>query len=154
MKIILVRHAKAEDKREDLDDIKRHLTKKGKEKFNDLIPKLKHKLRSVDKKQIVSWSSPANRAMETAGIVIKAINLDKLITHEFIYSGNIDIFKKELEKVEDDMTLLVFGHEPTLSDWVEELTVETIKMKKGAMVSLSVTDKSPLKAEIEWQIKP
>lgn len=154
MKIIFVRHAKAEDRSVDLEDMDRHLTEKGIAKFSKLIPQLKHKIRSVEKQQIINWSSPANRAVETADIVIKAINLNKATYHKFIYTGNMDKFKKHIKEIKDDQTLMIYGHEPILSDWVLSLTGESVRIRKGAMICLSVTDRTSLQAKIEWHIQP
>lgn len=153
MELILIRHAKAEDRAKGLVDIDRHLTDKGKKKFNKLMPELKERLMPLEDRTVVTWSSPANRAVETAEITVSELGLEEPSIHEFIYTGEFEKFLKELETVQDDATLLVFGHEPTLSEWVEQFTGESVRMRKGSMVSMEVTEKSPLTAEFMWQIK-
>lgn len=156
MELILIRHAKAEDQEASVPDIERHLTDKGKAKFKQLTPQLKEHTGQVDASQFVSWSSPANRAQETAEIALTALDLPAPEIHECIYTGDLEQFTKALQAVSDsdDATLLVFGHEPTLSDWVETFTGQAVRMKKGSMVSITLSSKDPIKGQINWQIKP
>lgn len=154
MELILIRHAKAEDQAASVPDIERHLTEKGKAKFKQLTLQLKEHTGQVDAKQFVSWSSPANRAQETAEIALTALDLPAPEIHECIYTGDLEQFTKAIQAVSDDATLLVFGHEPTLSDWVETFTGQSVRMKKGSMVSMTLSSKDPIKGQINWQIKP
>lgn len=153
MELIFIRHAKAEERREGLVDIDRHLTDKGKEKYAKLLPELEEKLGPLKERNFVSWSSPANRAQETAALATDKLKLEKPRIHEIIYTGEIEKFLEALKTVQDDATLLVFGHKPTLSEWVYEFTGESRRMRKGSMVSMKVTQRDPLKATFNWQIR-
>lgn len=154
MELILIRHAQDEDGAGGFEDLERHLTDKGKKKYHKLMPELKEKLAPLKDRTLVSWSSPANRTLETAEIAVEELDIEEPSVHEFIYMGELEKFLDELETVQDDATLLVFGHESTLSEWVEKFTGESRRMRNGSMVSMSVSQKSPLKADLNWQINP
>lgn len=152
MEIILIRHAKAEKKREDLEDIKRHLTQKGKEQFQKLVPKLKEKLDPIDKQTIIIWSSPATRALETAHFVADELQMHISSIHDFIYEGDFEKLSSEVQKTDDNTTILVVGHQPSLSEWVQYMAGEDVKIGKGDMLNFKVTNQSPLEAELQWEI--
>lgn len=152
MKVVLVRHAIAEEKREDLDDLKRKLTEEGKEKFQKLIPDLIEKLDSPDEREVVLWSSPATRALETAHILAEGLQISIHETYDFIYEGDFDSLSHELQSVDEGTTVIVVGHEPTLSEWTEQMSDEDVKIKKGEMLCFRVTDLSPLKADLQWVV--
>lgn len=154
MEIILIRHAKAEEKREDLEDIKRNLTEKGKKKFQKLMPKLKEKLEPIEDRNIILWSSPATRALETAHIIAHDLQIKISSIHDFIYEGDFQKMSREIQDVDAETTLLIVGHEPSLSEWTKELAGEDVKIKKGAMLNFNVTNQSPLEAELQWTIAP
>lgn len=154
MEILLIRHSTAEDKRADLEDIKRHLTEKGVKKFQKLMPELKEKLEPLDQDKILLWSSPAARALETAEIVAKELNIEINAVHDFIYSGEFEKLSAEVQNIKDEMKILVVGHEPTLSEWTKQMTDEDVKIKKGAILNLKVVSRSPLEAELQWVIAP
>lgn len=154
MDIILIRHAPAEPRRDNIADIERHLTEKGKRKYRKLVPQLGKKLERVTKQPITMWSSPANRALETAAIVTEELGIAVAASHDFIYTGDFAAFSEALKKVADDTTLLVVGHEPTLSEWFQQLTAQEITLKKGAMIGVKVDQLTPLAAEFQWQIQP
>ena len=152
MKLMLIRHAHAEEKREDLEDIKRHLTEKGIESFKSLMPELKEKLEPLAERNLLLWSSPANRAMETAEIVADALQIPINSIEGFIYEGDFKTLSNRIQVEDDETTLMVVGHEPSLSEWAEEMTGEPTKIRKGDMLHFEVTQKFPLKAELQWTV--
>lgn len=154
MELIFVRHAKAEERRDNLDDRQRHLTEKGKAKFTQLMPQLLEKLSPSKDLPYIIWSSPANRAIETAEIV--AQSLEHLIDdqYEFIYTGDFEAFTTALQEVDDKVTLILVGHEPTWSTWSAKLANRSIDYKKGGIASFKLTSKDPVQANFLWQIQP
>lgn len=155
MKIVLVRHAKAEDRRDGLEDRERRLTEKGVTKFTGLMPQLLEQLESQADHPVVIWSSPAFRAAETADILADHLDLPIDAYHDFIYTGEFEKFAAALEDIADDDTILfLVGHEPTLSLWTAQIAHRNIHFKKGAMVALELTSRDPLEAKLAWQIQP
>lgn len=154
MEIILIRHAKAESRKLGLEDIERHLTEKGRKKYRALVPQLGEKLAPIDERHIIMWSSPANRARETAEIVTNELQIEVDAIKDFIYTGEFAQLSAELQHLDDDVTLLLVGHEPHLSNWSRQLSGEEFTLKKGAMISFKVASRTPLKADLQWQIQP
>lgn len=154
MELILVRHAKAEDRRDGLDDRQRHLTEKGFKKFTRLMPQLQKKLNSQQNRKLVIWSSPAYRASETAEILAGHVDQPIDSYHDFIYTGEFEEFEKALPQFSDDTTLILVGHEPTWSLWTTKIARRNIVYKKGGMVCLELTSRQPVEAKLAWQIQP
>lgn len=154
MEIILVRHSNAEDRTANLDDRKRHLTQKGINRFSSLMPKLSEKMVPLKERNILIWSSPAYRAMETAEILAEALVIPEIYQEEFIYSGDFNDLVQAIQNVDDDSTLFIVGHEPTLSIWADMMGENQRVFKKGQMISLTPSQKEPLKAKLNWKIIP
>lgn len=152
MEIILIRHGKAEEMREGLEDLQRHLTDVGKEEIQKLAPRLKEKLEPLDKRTIIFWSSPAKRALQTAQLVADELHTPINFIHDFIYEGDFEKLSDEVQKLDEDTTVLLVGHQPNLSEWVEQMTGEKMKIEKGSMLNLKVTNRSPLEAKLQWEI--
>lgn len=154
MEIILIRHAIAEDRREGLRDTDRALTERGREKFRRVVDKFKEKLSPLEDHQLFIWTSPAVRAVETYQIAEEAMYLGEAEIHDFIYSGAYEMLTQQVKQLPEDATVLMFGHEPHLSDWTYQLTGEDVHFKKGSIVSMQVSDLSPLKAKLLWHLRP
>jgi len=154
MEIILIRHSTAEDKRDDLEDYNRQLTEKGIKKFKKLMPDLKEKLGKFDERNTALWSSPATRALETAHIVTNAFQLDISSIHDFIYEGNFEKFSAGIKNVNQDTTLFVVGHQPSLGIWAKEMTGKDMKIKKGSVHCFKVSNQDPIQAELQWMVNP
>ena len=154
MEIIFIRHGKAEKRHRDLIDLERHLTDKGKKKFQKLMPSFKKKLKSNENHKMLLWSSPANRALETAKIVANAFHIEIDRVYDFIYGGNFEELQVALEEIPNQTTLIIVGHEPILSEWVERITGEQLQLKKGEIINIQKTNQSPLEGNMEWSIKP
>lgn len=158
MEVILVRHGIAEDKDLRDDDLKRQLTDKGKEEVEQLMPKLMRKLEDKDKDSILIWSSPANRALETAHIISSEFEIEQSTVHDFIYDGDFHSFSKELSKElsnnTKETTIFVVGHQPSLGQWYTQLTGDIVKIKKGMFLSVDVQSVTPIVANPKWTLRP
>lgn len=155
MEIILIRHGKAEERRAGLVDIDRHLTAKGIEKFQKLMPEFLEKLEPIEDGTILLWSSPASRALETADIVAEALQGEIDTLYDFIYyDGDFQKLIAEVQGLADNVKVFVVGHEPILSDWAEDMTGEDFRIKKGEILSFQVIDRASLSANLQWRIIP
>lgn len=175
MEIIFIRHEKAEEGHADLPDRERRLTQVGQEKAQEAVQKLVDYLKDVDTvadpevglvgnsveaeiesthPTTVIWTSPALRAQETAQPYVEALGGSAEL-HDFIYTGEYKKLRKAVEELPQSVeTLIIFGHEPSLSKWIEKLTDETVKMKKGnrASVKLKRPFKQPLAGKYKGKI--
>jgi len=137
-KLVIVRHAKAENLNENLTDFKRSLTKKGN---NDaLIIAKKIKLLNVYPDLIIS--SPANRALETAKNFAEVFNYpeNKMVLEEDLYyhfdNEKFLNFLGNIGNIFDN--IFVFGHNPTLSHFATYLMKkETIILPKCGAYGIS-----------------
>lgn len=154
MEIILIRHSTAEEKREDLEDSRRRLTDDGKDQFQKIMPELEEKLAPMDERNTILWSSSATRALETAHIVTKAIDIDIGSVQDFIYTGDFKRFSAGIKNVSEMATLFVVGHQPSLGEWAKQMTGKDMKIEKGAILSFNVLNQSPVEAELQWKITP
>lgn len=154
MEIILIRHSTAEEKREDLEDSRRRLTDDGKDQFQKIMPELEEKLAPMNERNTILWSSPATRALETAHIVTKAVDIDIGSVQDFIYTGDFKSFSAGIKNVSELATLFVVGHQPSLGEWAKQMTGKDMKIEKGAILSFNVLNQSPVEAELQWKITP
>jgi phosphohistidine phosphatase len=120
-RLILVRHAKAEEKGLLTSDADRILTKRGK-KQSKMMAEL---LAGLNVKPDIVLTSSAKRASETADIFIKILKYpsSKVIRTAFLYdyfsTNRFISYLKELNLQSD--TLLVFGHNPSMFDLTRNL---------------------------------
>lgn len=154
MRLILIRHAVAEDRRLDLEDRERHLTEEGKEEFRALMPELKEKLAYLNDPPYYLWSSPSYRTMETAQIVAETLGIEVIDENEFIYSGDYLNFSDAIAQAQEEAIFILVGHEPTLSDWSGMMAHKPKKFKKSEIRAYIVDGFNPLTATFKWRIKP
>ncbi len=154
MEIILVRHAKAEKRRMEIEDDRRYVTKKGEEKFQKLLPELREKLHLPSERKVILWSSPALRALETAHILARNFQINISSVHDFIYEGDFEQLTQAIQTIDEETTLFIVGHQPYLNEWIYDLTGKEEKIKKGNIISLKITSRNPLEAKAQWMIIP
>jgi phosphohistidine phosphatase len=148
MELIFLRHEKAEDAGSNVKDEDRQLTKIGREKMKKEAEGLKNILHSC--KIVRIFSSPLTRAFQTAEIAANSLNIKHIEKIEAIATGSFEQFSKELVKLEDDICLIVVGHEPYLSQWCQRICKVDLPFKKGAAADIKITSVEPLTGELSW----
>ncbi len=128
MKILLIRHGKAEARSLSLRDDDRKLTKEGHDDLKKNMPYLNDYLKNVNVKV---FSSPLVRAKETAQYLKQPIT-----EVDFLETGNFDEFSHCVNQHDDSDYLVFVGHEPIISIWIERLTNQVIEVKKGMAIEL------------------
>ena len=120
-KIYLVRHAKSSWKFPELDDFERPLNNRGRKdaplmgnllKKNNILPGL-------------IMTSPASRAASTSRIVAECLGypLEKIEYNGNLYETSTITFFKIVKKVDDDINeLMIFGHNPELTEFANTLS--------------------------------
>jgi phosphohistidine phosphatase len=137
-KIVIVRHAKAEDLNEKSTDFKRSLTKKGKNDSRTIAKRIK----SLEIHPDLIISSPANRAIETAvnfaevfDYPVKEIILDEDIYYDFSTEKLMNFIGNSDNKFDN---IFIFGHNPSLSYFATYLLKEEkIVLPKTGAVGIS-----------------
>lgn len=136
-KIILVRHGKAIDNRDDMHDFKRTLIHKG-EKESELMARA-FKKESFKPDLIIS--SPADRALETAhiyarkmGYPVQHIHLEDSLYSNASVRSLLDIVRA----INDEyVSVFLFGHNPSISDFAMYLLPEfSFRIPKSGVVGM------------------
>jgi len=118
-RLILVRHGKSSWEHDVTDD-KRPLIKRG-IKDGELIAKAFEK--HFNKPAIV-WSSPAIRALETAKIFKEKLQIEDrdFFIRAGLYTFDKNDLLKQIESCDSQIqTLMVFGHNPAMTELVNQL---------------------------------
>jgi phosphohistidine phosphatase len=152
MQLILFRHGIAEDAGPGQPDADRRLTAQGKHRLHDALPGLRRYLSGQDPVEI--WSSPLCRAVETAEVLASGLITGKVRQLDEIVSGDLAAFLKQAEKMPAQSTVVVVGHEPTLSLWSQELCGVWLPFKKGAAAAIDIQALRPPAGQLLWFAQP
>ncbi|MEC4812556.1 MAG: phosphohistidine phosphatase SixA [Scytonema sp. PMC 1069.18] len=160
MELYLIRHGIAEERRSDLPEEERSLTKEGRQKTE----KVAHRLKKLGLHFDLIATSPLMRAHQTAEIFISAGLASQLEEcHHLAPNGHIYNWVVEwLEprNYSPETRLALVGHEPNLSSWAEILIwgqdKAALVLKKAGMIGVKVPEKgSPLgRSQMFWLTPP
>ena len=135
MKLIILRHGKAEDHHKDGDHARR-LTSKG----HAQAELQAQRLANIGLLPNLILSSPLVRARETAETFASAADISGPMIQTWLSCGmRPSTALKELAAYKEFKTVCIVGHEPDLSSLVASLTGSTassIQMKKGSLAIL------------------
>lgn len=129
-KLYIIRHAKAEEHSFSKSDFERHLISKGKERAERIALELAGELQ-IDE-QTLFISSTANRALETAHIFADILGYSSAaiqLERDIYEAHHRDILKVINSVPSSFQKVLVFGHNPGLSDLVDYLTDRPVDLK-------------------------
>jgi phosphohistidine phosphatase len=119
-KLFLARHAKSSRSIADLEDFDRPLNERG---YSDAHLIGLHLKNEIDGSLIII-SSPAIRALSTALIFGREINYkpEKIILYIDLYETDANAYLKIIREQEDKYdSMIIVGHNPTISDVIEKL---------------------------------
>ena len=125
MKIYFIRHGEAEIYAD--HDFKRKLTTLGKKKLEESFKIFAKNLE--DKRSFKIYSSPLERAKETAEILAKHLDSTYEVK-DYLAGGRIKDILKTLDK--DDNYIFV-SHEPFISNWIYQLTGDMKIISRGSI---------------------
>lgn len=117
--VYIVRHAKSSWDNFELSDHDRPLLPVGIKKTKKVIEFLK----SSKVKPDLFVSSSAVRAYETAKLIAEGIGyeVDKIVISKALYHAGIDEIYDELFSIDNSInSVMIFGHNPTLTDFVND----------------------------------
>jgi phosphohistidine phosphatase len=141
MKLIIMRHGKAEDNHPDGDHA-RALTKKG----HRQAQRQAQRLAGLGLLPAITLSSPLMRARETAETFAQTAKIAGPMIVNWLASGmRPATAMQELTAYKEFGCVCIVGHEPDLSSlvaWLTESTANSIQMKKGAIAVLTVSPPS------------
>ena len=160
MELYLIRHGIAEEKRSDIDDEQRHLTKEGRQKTEKVVQQLKKLGLQFD----FIATSPLVRARQTTeiflanGLVSQMEECIHLAPDGDIHNWVVNWL--EPRKYSPQTQLALVGHEPDLGYWAEILVWGQAKaglvLKKAGMIGLKLPEEgSPLgRSQMFWLTPP
>ena len=123
--LIVMRHAKTEEQKEDQTDFERNLTERGKNNAQLMAERIADKGYKPD----LILTSSANRTEQTTEIVLNAgkfTNVKKRST-KVLYHATADIIEDEIMSVEHEIkTLMIVGHNPGTSEFVFDCDPKSI----------------------------
>src|SRR5690349_18650323 len=125
-RLYLVRHAKSSWSFKELSDIDRPLNNGGIRDAHSMAQLLADKKISVE--QIIT--SPAIRAVNTAFIFARKLDysFQRILYNSSIYESTGADIKKVIENFNENVeSLMIFGHDPSLSNFASSVTNELIE---------------------------
>lgn len=157
MRLLIIRHAIAEDAAPGQRDADRQLTKPGRRKMHSAAAGL----RTVVPQISILAASPLARAKQTAAIVSEAYDGVSITTLDALKPGKpLKSILTWLQGRPADATVAVVGHEPQLgllASWLlcGEQRRSFVQLKKGAACCLGFAQAVQHgKAVLEWSLKP
>lgn len=128
-KLYLIRHAKSSWDDPTLDDFDRPLNNRG---LKD-APRMGLRLVQKDVKPQIVMSSPALRALHTCQLMCEPLAFDKakIILLPQLYHASANQLLEQTQKIDpisetEPESVLIFGHNPGLTDFVNRLLNEQI----------------------------
>ena len=116
--LFLIRHAKSDWTNSELKDIERYLSERGYNNANMMSKKFKY---SPD----LIITSPAIREMSTALIFARNLNYhaNSICIKQELYEATIKDYLQVITNIDNNHnTVLLFAHNPTISDLAQHLT--------------------------------
>lgn len=154
-RLVIVRHAKTQARAEGLDDMDRQLTSAGKCSIEVRYPMTLKLLGETSQEEVSLWSSPAVRALQTAEVIARLMELQEIEVKDSLYSDDVDQFVSELSKASG--TVIAVGHNPFMEELYETLSESSQEFGTGAMASFSFQapeeDESSASCSLEWFVQ-
>jgi len=139
--VLLIRHAKS-GWDFDVEDFDRSLNSRG----SSDAPEMAKRLMKKDIKIDAFISSPAKRALTTAGYFAKAYGLKEknIITIPTLYEPVPEAFSNVIEGVDDELkAIAIFSHNPGITDFINSITPTRIdEMPTCAIFAIKAPVKS------------
>ncbi|EZQ10599.1 phosphohistidine phosphatase SixA [Candidatus Acidianus copahuensis] len=142
--ILIVRHGESEPEVDGISDENRKIVKKGVKQMRRVANFIEEMGYEIDQVLI----SPLLRAVQSAEVILEELGLElKAETiDDLLPDKDPTEFAQKLR--EKQGTILVVGHEPSLSKLIKALTQSQVELKKGGVAVVEI-DQVENKAELE-----
>lgn len=147
MKLYFMRHGEASDDAPS-DDL-RPLTDNGRLRLAN-ASKVLHKIIDVD----VVYASPRVRARQTAEIIAEAIGQTVTVRDELNFHFSLEALKILITGYGEDARLLLVGHNPSISEVLQNMTGANINLKTGAIACVEVYPVALKGGTLKWLLTP
>jgi len=138
-KLFVVRHAKAEEHSFATNDYKRNLIKRGELRATKIARLLKDTI--TINSQTLFVSSTANRAIQTAELFCSELDypISSIIQTKEIYEADYKTILKIINQIPNHIeTVVIFGHNPGLSDLTNYICNSYITLKTSAVAAITL----------------
>lgn len=153
-RLVLVRHAKTQQKELGMQDAERMLTTAGLFSIEASYPVTLQLLRD-DPQGVQVWSSPATRARQTAEVIANALGLPGIEVKESLYFEGADTFLTQISM--EQGTVIAVGHNPFMEDMYGHLCGNTQAFKPGAVASFrrdhAADEAVQFPTKLEWFVQ-
>lgn len=137
--LYLVRHAKAEEHTFEKSDFNRNLIPAGHSRAHRIAHDLA--IHFIGHPNMTVISSSANRALQTAEIFCAVLDypVEKIIQSKQIYNAtHLEILKVINEIIKPEQNVVLFGHNPGLSDLTNYLCRTNIDLKTSNVAVITL----------------
>jgi phosphohistidine phosphatase len=136
-RLLVIRHAKSDWDSLSDSDFERPLNKRG---LSD-APKMGIHLKEMALFPDLIISSGAKRAITTAKLIAKSLDYtNDILVDNNIYNASNDDINSIINKIDKKYnTVFLFGHNPGLSNLINELSGEWVNLKTCCIVELEIT---------------
>lgn len=150
--LVLVRHGDAELFGPEGTDESRRLTELGIEALERDYPMTFARI--CDRADLKIWVSPAVRALETAEIAGKVLDIEpeSFELHNSLYEQDDDVFVAELE-AEGTGCIVAVGHIPFMQRLAFELAGVDLPFGKGAVAAISFPTGDLRRGQLDWFVQ-
>ncbi|MDW8207529.1 MAG: phosphohistidine phosphatase SixA [Chloroherpetonaceae bacterium] len=152
MHLFLLRHGDAEERSHSGRDFDRCLTPEGVERLRAEALGMQRLALRIDR----IYTSPLVRARQTAEIVAEILQLPTPAIDSRLASGRLDhdtLQSLLLELQADDRVLLV-GHQPDMSEVIQQVTGGSVEMKRGALAAIELDCIAPPAGTLRFLLPP
>lgn len=153
MNLYIMRHGIAVDAGDfNGSDADRPLTEEGIERARDVLKKLK-KRDELEVDEI--WSSPLKRALETAEIAAKILDLNVKIVDQLECGANLERLLRLFKSLAVPERLMTVGHEPDCGELVSDLIGDgkSYPFKRAGIAHLK-GEFEPAGMKLQWLYAP
>ncbi len=138
--LVLVRHGKAEERTEGLEDCRRRLTPGGARALEAQLPRSFALLRESSGGTAPRiWTSPAVRARQTAEEAVRVLAAPEASTHQSLGDQDAETFLREVAESSAPCIVAV-GHNPFIEDLAERLGGVRLPFSTGAVAAFELPD--------------
>ncbi len=134
MKIVLVRHGRAEPKKEGFSDADRRLTEEGRRGVEAVA-------RHINMEPSMILSSPYRRALETAEILASTLGGRVVVVEELEPEAPSGV--DALARINVGDRYILVGHNPWMEHTLSELVGGRIEMKAGSAAIVEIESLKP-----------
>lgn len=143
-----MRHGKAQDREPGLPDEERSLTTKGRTRVREVGRGLACGF--VELRNVKIWASPLARAKETADIIASVLQVDTVVLHPAIATGDLEELATALQQEPENASIIIVGHEPFLGQWITAMTNAVVPFKTATVAAVKVTSLEPPAGRLRW----